>query len=222
MEASLAELQAAAARWGVALSPPQLEQIRRYVKDLLCYNEKTNLTAETDPRLLILRHVADAVAAVPVLRRMSGATARILDIGAGGGFIGMGIKIAWPEADVTLMEAVERKYRFLSGTVLRSGLKGLHVLLRKAGTGPPLGREYTAATARAVAPLPEVVKLAAPLLRPGGVLLDYQSQAPDPRLPALHKALAAAGGRLVESLPYRLPCETKERYLTLFEFERGG
>lgn len=222
MEESLSELQAAASRWGVVLSRPQLEQVRLYVTGLLSYNQKTNLTAETDPRLLILRHVADGMAAVPILRRISNAPARVLDIGAGGGFIGMAIKIAWPEADVTLMEALERKYRFLSGAVLRSGMKGLHVLLRKAGTGSETGPGYTAAAARAVADLPKVVKLAAPLLNPGGALLAYQSQAPDPKELALHKALAAVGGRLVESFPYRLPCETRERYLALFEFGKGG
>lgn len=220
----LDELCRAAKGWGIELCQTQSEQVRRYVEDLLSYNAKTNLTAETDPRLIILRHVADGMAAVPALKRVLGALAapRILDLGSGGGFIGMGLKIAWPQADVTLMESVERKYRFLSGTAMRSGLKNLHVTLSRAGAGAASGKTYDAVTARAVAEMPQVVRLAAPLLNPRGFLLVYQSAPPPEDDADLKKSLAGTGGRLVECLPYRLPAEIKERYLALFDFAGGG
>lgn len=222
MEEALRRLEAAAAGWGVVLSRGQLDQARRYVEYLLSRVQKTNLTAEKDPQRLILRHLADGMAAAAVLRPRLSPEPKIADLGAGAGFIGIGLKIAWPQADVTLLEAVERKYRFLNSAVLVSGLKGLHVLLRKATVGSWNGPAYEAVTARAVAPCWQVVKLAAPLLRPGGLLLNYQSQAPQSQEPSLQKALAAAGARLVESIPYQLPAESRERFFALFAFQGGS
>lgn len=222
MEEALSQLKAAAAGWGTDLTSEQLQQIGRYVEYLISRGEKTNLTAEKDPRRLVLRHVADGVAAAAVLRSKLGREPKIADLGAGAGFIGIGLKIAWPQADVTLLEAVERKYRFLNSAVLGLGLKGLHVLLRRATGGSWNGPPYQAVTARAVAASCEVIKLAAPLLRPAGLLLNYQSRAPQPQDPRLHKALAAEGGRLVESIAYQLPAESRERFLALFSFQGGS
>lgn len=201
-----AALEAAAASWGAALSAQQRGQIERYLDDLLEHNRKVNLTAESGPQNLLLRHVADGLAAVPILKEyLSGPSARILDLGSGGGFIGLTIKIAWPQVHMTLMEPLKRKYEFLNLAAARSGLKGLRVL-RCATNGRPLptGEEFDAVLERALAPLPEALRLALPLVAPGGYFLAYQS-APPRALPGL-----------VKSFPYRLPLEIRDRTLVLF------
>ena len=217
-EASSA-LKKAADGWGLSLSPEQLAQIDRYVKELLAANQKTNLTADTDPEVVLLRHVADGLAAAGVLIKEAKKPApRILDLGSGGGYIGMAIKIAWPQAKVTLMESLERKFRFLNAMAVRSGLPGLTVALRRAGKGKLRGPEqgFDAVVARALAPLPEAVALALPLAGPQGLVLIFQSAEPDLAEPALQRVLARHAARLVKSIPYRLPREDRDRCLALF------
>lgn len=213
-------VEKAAASWGVPLTSPQRDAIDAYIERLLAYSAKTNLTAETDASAILLRHIADGLAAAGALKRLLSAipAPRLLDLGSGGGFIGMAIKIAWPEADVTLMESLERKYRFLNSACADSGLKGLHVLLKRAGTGAgdQRGSGFDAVTARALAPLPQSLALALPLARKGGTFLSFQSKPADACDPSLNKALARHGGRLIESIPYRLPAEEQQRFLSAF------
>ncbi|MCX5794366.1 MAG: 16S rRNA (guanine(527)-N(7))-methyltransferase RsmG [Elusimicrobia bacterium] len=212
-------LQAAAAGWGLSLGPEQFAQIDRYVKELLAANRKTNLTSDTDPEVVLLRHVADGLAAAGVLiKEVKRPSPRILDLGAGGGYIGMAIKIAWPQAQVTLMESLERKFRFLNGMAVRSGLPGLTVALKRAGKGQSRGPErgFDAVVARALAPLPEAVDLALPLIDPQGLVLIFQSAAPDPEEQGLARVLARHAARWVKSVTYRLPREGRDRCLALF------
>jgi len=214
-----ATIRIAASSWGISLGPEQSAQIDRYVQDILAANQKTNLTADTDPEVVLLRHVADGLAAAGVLiKEVKRPSPRILDLGSGGGYIGMAIKIAWPQAQVTLMESLERKFRFLNAMAVRSGLPGLTVALRRAGKGEPRGPEqgFDAVVARALAPLPEAVALALPLADPQGLALIFQSAEPDLAEPALQRVLARYAARLVKSIPYRLPREDRDRYFALF------
>jgi 16S rRNA (guanine527-N7)-methyltransferase len=215
---AIAELSAAAAAWGVPLSQGQRDLIASYVEGVLAFNRKTNLTADTDPKALLLRHVADGLAAVPLLKRLAPALPRILDLGSGGGFIGFAVKIAWPEAEVTLMEAASRKYEFLNLAAARSALPGLRVVRAAAGTDnlAPRDTGFDAVLERALAPLPEALRLGLPLAGPRGFFVAYQSEAPDAREGELQKALAQLGARLREVATYRLPLEDHDRHLAVF------
>lgn len=214
---ALRALEAAAAAWGLGLPPGQLRLLRGYLEDLQAHNLRANLTAPQPARTLLLRHVADALACVPVLKELLApkiAAPRILDLGSGGGLIGIPLKIAWPEAQVTLLEPAKKKFDFLNMAVLRSGLKGLRVLRQSAGGGC---EGFDAVLERAVAPLPKALSLAWPLTASGGYVLAYQSQCPDPSQAPLQRALARLSARLLKSVPYRLPLEDRERYLAVFQ-----
>ncbi len=212
-------LQEAAAGWGLSLSQEQMAQIDRYINELLTANQKTNLTADTDPDVVLLRHMADGLAATGFLiKEVPKPAPRILDLGAGGGYIGMAIKIAWPQAQVMLMESLERKFRFLNAMAVRSGLPGLTVALRRAGKEGGRGpeKDFDVVVARALAPLPEALDLALPLANPEGLVLIFQSAAPDPEEHGLRRVLARHAARLLKSIPYRLPREDRDRHLALF------
>lgn len=171
MEEAFAILADSCAGWGITLSPHQRRLLEEYVGDLLEYNKTVNLTAETDGPAILLRHVADGLAAVPLLKENLKAKApRLCDVGSGGGFIGMAVKIAWPEAEVTLMEALDRKFKFLNLAAARAGSKGLRVIKKRAGHDPLSAREtgYDAVLARALAPLNEALGICLPLVKEGG------------------------------------------------------
>ena len=220
-------LSAAAEEWGAPLDAQALARLRSYLLEVQAKNAVTNLTADDSWDDLVLKHAADGVFAACALRRELRARGsperpRVLDLGAGGGFIGFALKIAWPEAEVTLMEAVERKYRFLNAASSSLGLKGLRPVLRRAGAGPPRSAYETgfdAVVERALAPLPEALALATPLMAPRGIFAAFQSQEPDPNDPALAKALARTGARVLKSCPYRRPREERPRFLVVFARE---
>jgi 16S rRNA (guanine527-N7)-methyltransferase len=215
----LARLEQAAREWGMPLDAFALERISSYLSLVREKNNEVNLTADDSWEDLVLKHAADGVFAASILRPLLPAAARVLDLGSGAGFIGIVLKIAWPEAEVTLMESVERKYRFLNTAAAHTGLAGLRVLNRRAGDGRALTTYESGQNAvieRALAPLHEAVALAWPMLAPGGLFAAFQTQEPNPDSPQLAKALAAAGARVLQSCPYRRPGEEQERRLMIF------
>jgi len=214
-----ARLAAAAAQWGNPLEAAALGRLDAYLREVRERNRTVNLTSDDSWEDLVLKHAADGVFAAAALRARLPARPRVLDLGSGGGFIGIALKIAWPEAEVTLMEAVERKFRFLSAAAARVGLPGLRALRRRAGDGaPPTSYEigFDAVVERALAPLPQAVALAAPMLGPAGIFAAFQSETPDAAEPTLARALAESRLAFVSSLAYRRPSEDRNRRLALF------
>src|SRR5438045_3440560 len=90
---------------GLALSDAQFEQLDLFLSELRAAAAKTNLTADLDEDSWWRRHLADGLAAIGPLKRRLGPAPAILDVGAGAGFVGFAIKIAWPEASVALLES---------------------------------------------------------------------------------------------------------------------
>jgi 16S rRNA (guanine527-N7)-methyltransferase len=221
MSAPALDLLAETAKtWGEPLNAAALEEISAYLAFVREKNEDVNLTADKDWDDLVLKHAADGVFAASVLRPLLPQAPRILDLGSGAGFIGIVLKLCWPDAEVTLMESVERKYRFLNAAATKTGLKGLRVLNRRAGSGAALtayelGQDVV--IERALAELPEALRLSWPMLGPKGIFAAFQSDEPDPAEPALAKSLAATGATVLKSCPYRRPHEARDRRLVLFK-----
>ena len=213
------ELSRFALGLGLSISESQQCQIDSFAAELAAANARVNLVSRSDPATILLRHVADGAAAAAVLiKEIRKPEPRILDLGAGGGCIGMTIKILWPEARVVLMESSQRKYRFLNAMAAHSGLKGLSVSSHRAGEGkPPAGlTDFDAVVERALAPLAESLKLALPLAAPDGLVLAFQSEAPDLEEAALKRLLARHAAAFSDSMTYRLPAEEKDRRLVVF------
>lgn len=204
------ELKPALAQWGITLSANQRSLLERYLRLVLERGATVNLTADLGEASLLLRHAADGLAAAPILRRRLGPTPRLADLGSGGGFIGIALKVAWPEAEMALIEPVKRKFDFLNTATVALGLKGLKVVRARAGCGAGVaGAPFDAVLERALAPLPEALELALPLVRPGGLVLAYQTDAPEP------------GRKLIECVAYRLPRESRVRHLAIFRRPEG-
>jgi len=210
-----------ARNFSVPLDPLNLAIAERYIGLLAAHNAKTNLTAETDEEALYLRHLADGFPAAAFLKKLLAdpPAPRIADLGSGGGFIGFGLKLAWPRAEVTLIESLQRKYDFLNVAAVRSGLKGLRVIKARAGMGNVPAAAFDAVVERALAPLPEAIGLAAPLLKPGGIFVAYQSDPPDLQGAEVAGALRRAKAGFVDMMTYRLPREDRERRLVAFRRE---
>src|SRR5438132_12821237 len=97
-----------AARLKIELNNAQLARLDQLGAALRQGNRRVNLTRITDPAEIETRHFLDSLsAAVPVLDRLrQGDALRLVDVGSGGGFPGLPLKIAFPNLRVTLIESV--------------------------------------------------------------------------------------------------------------------
>jgi 16S rRNA (guanine527-N7)-methyltransferase len=106
----------------------QVLQIQQYIEILLAWNEKVNLTAIRDPLEILYRHFCESMyasVAVPV------ENGRLADVGSGGGFPGLPLKIIRPNLRVFLVESNIKKATFLAEVVRTLDLKDTQVIVRR-------------------------------------------------------------------------------------------
>ncbi len=106
----------------------QVLQIQQYIKTLLAWNEKVNLTAIRDPLEILYRHFCESMYAAEAIPVEKG---RLADVGSGGGFPGLPLKIIRPNLRVFLVESNLKKATFLAEVIRELGLKDTQVLVRR-------------------------------------------------------------------------------------------
>jgi 16S rRNA (guanine527-N7)-methyltransferase len=121
-------IRRALSEFDLTVDDKQVQQIQRYIDILLTWNDKINLTAIRDPLEILHRHFCEsmfAAAAVPV------ENGRLADVGSGGGFPGLPLKIIRPELQVFLIESNIKKATFLAEVVRELGLAEARVLVSR-------------------------------------------------------------------------------------------
>jgi 16S rRNA (guanine527-N7)-methyltransferase len=112
----------------IAVEREQVGLIQQYIKTLLRWNEKLNLTAIRDPLEILYRHFCEsmfAAGAIPVDK------GRLADIGSGPGFPGIPLKIIRPELELCLVESNIKKGTFLAEVVRELQLTNSRVLISR-------------------------------------------------------------------------------------------
>lgn len=190
----------------------------KYFHLLREWNERTNLTAITDPEGIVLKHFIDSLTCLPHMDRES--PVKAIDVGTGAGFPGVPLKLAVPRMELTLVESNNKKVKFLEALVEELGLKGVQVIWKRAeevGQDRNHREQYDLMLSRALAPLPVILEYGLPLLKTGGTLLAMKSQKSDEEIDASQKALKLLGGKLEAVHDFELPVIHEPRRITLFK-----
>jgi 16S rRNA (guanine527-N7)-methyltransferase len=106
----------------------QVEQIQQYIKLLLAWNDKINLTAIREPIDILYRHFCESMFPANKIMFQSG---RLADIGSGGGFPGIPLKIMRPDLTVFLIESNAKKATFLAEVARELELANTRVLVSR-------------------------------------------------------------------------------------------
>jgi len=182
-----ARLSAGLAQLGLALVPGQLAALGVLVAELADWNTRVNLTAITDPAVVVDKHLLDSLAVLPWLRGHT-----VADVGSGAGFPGLPLAVADPERRYTLIESTGKKVKFLRHAVERLDLPNVEVLHGRAEALKP-SQPFDSVISRALGPLSEFVRVAGHLAGRRGRLLAMKGKVPTEELKALPpgwKALA--------------------------------
>src|SRR5438309_3144373 len=125
---SVAVIRRALTEFSLPAYDDQVLQIQQYIKILLAWNEKVNLTAIHDPLEILHRHFCESMYAAGAIPLEKG---RLADVGSGGGFPGLALKIIRPGLHVFLVESNIKKVTFLAEVIRELGLSGAQVLARR-------------------------------------------------------------------------------------------
>jgi 16S rRNA (guanine527-N7)-methyltransferase len=200
------------------------ETFARYQSLLLKWNEKVNLTAITDPQEILEKHFLDSLAVLMGLAQWLPNVSRetfepeclqlsILDIGAGAGFPGIPLKIVAPELDLTLVDSVRKKCDFLKEAVRWLGLNRTRVIHHTL-KGEAVG-SFDVIVTRATFDLKTYATLAAPNLKPEGILIAMKGPAVEGERKDSLQTLGRFKLRPWEGLAYELPFSKVSRQILM-------
>jgi 16S rRNA (guanine527-N7)-methyltransferase len=204
-----ARLAAGAAALGATLDATQLAQFERLTAELIKWNKAYNLTAITDPDGILTRHLLDSLAAHT---QLAGTT--VADVGTGAGFPGLPLAIVNPARRFTLIDAVDKKLRFIDHAARELGLANVRTRHGRIEQFAP--EAFDTVIARAFAPLPRLAQWLTPLAGPATRVIAMKGRWP----PAAGDAESdggtlPAGWRIEAVHPVAVPGLAEERHLVL-------
>ena len=121
-------IRRASTEFGVVVTDEQIRQIQQYMALLLKWNDAMNLTAIHDPLEILYRHFCESMFGAQLIASSGG---RLADVGSGGGFPGLSLKIARPDLEVCLIDSNVKKATFLAEVVRELGLPRARVLVSR-------------------------------------------------------------------------------------------
>lgn len=195
-------LQAGSQALGVPLEAGQISALRGYAKLLQEWNEKMNLTAITDDAGIATKHFLDSLTAL-CTGKVRG---KVIDVGTGAGFPGLVLKIARPELQLTLLDSLQKRLRFLETVCQALDIPGVTFVHARAEDGARrLGPQFDTVVSRAVANLTVLSELCIPFLKVGGYFLALKGPQADEEIQAADRAIRILGGRLESVFQAAIP-----------------
>jgi 16S rRNA (guanine527-N7)-methyltransferase len=204
---------------GSPLTEAHLQAFDSLVTELLRWNRRINLTAITEPREIIGRHLLDSLTLRPFLE----GTETLLDIGSGAGFPGFPLKLVLPGLRLYSVDAVAKKVAFQCQLARLLGLREAHPLhLRLDGRGSGGIPPCQVVTARALAEAAAIARLARPCLETGGRLLLMKGGAGMEELVRSGEELARLGFRPGRRCELVLPVTGERRTIQELVVDEAG
>ena len=224
-------LAARADEAGIPLTAEQIGQFSVYHEMLLDWNTRMNLTALTAPEDVAVKHIIDSLTAYDAA--LFDGARMLIDVGTGAGLPGIPLAVYAPHLTVTLLDALNKRVRFLTEVTAAMGLQNvrcIHARAEEAARTAEHRAAYDIAVSRAVARLPVLPEYTLPFVRVGGTPLALKGRAYAEEQKEARRAAEVLGGGRITARPVHLPglddvrailTVTKERQ-TPAAYPRGG
>lgn len=203
---------------GLELSDRVLRSFASYMRLLLEWNQRLNLTGIIDPAEIANKHFLDSLTLTRARDRFDGL--RLIDVGTGAGFPGMVMAMLFPGAKVTLLDATKKKLRFIEAACAELGIRNarcLHARAEDAGRQRAHRERYDMVTARAVAPMPALMEYTLPLAKTGGQVIAMRGKDACDECAKAARAITTLGGELFQIQEIQLPGLANPRYLAIID-----
>lgn len=187
----------------LSVSDAQIAQLEDFTARMLETNKVMNLTRITDPKEIAEKHLLDCAS---LLQAADFSKKSVVDVGCGAGFPGMPLHILCPSCELTLLDSLGKRVRFLQGCIDAMNLSDIEAVHARAEEFAAKHREqYDFAVSRAVAQLNVLAELSLPLVKQGGAFIAMKSKDTDEELERAKKAIRLLGGEIEKIIDYTIP-----------------
>lgn len=160
-------------KYNIAISNKQCEMLELFHQKLIKYNQTHNLTRIVDDNDAIIKHYLDSILPINIFKKNS----KAIDIGCGGGFPSIPIKILRNDINLTAIDSVNKKINFVN--IIKNDLnlpnfEALHARIEDFAHNSQYRENFDYAVSRAVAPLNTIIEYSAPFLKNNGYIISYK------------------------------------------------
>lgn len=187
---------------GIEADRHSLDRFDLFAERLVSWNKHINLTAITDPDEIVAKHFIDSLYILKYVNIASGS--KVIDVGTGAGFPGVPLFIARPKIEITFVDSMSKRLRFVKDVLSTCGLaaEAVHARAEELGKDAQYREQFDFATARAVAPLSVLCEYCLPFVKVGGIFIAMKGSQ-DETADAMN-AIDVLGGRMEQNVSFKL------------------
>ena len=187
---------------GIKLNEIQVEQFSQFAAELRKWNSKINLTSIASDVDVAIKHFVDSIAPLNHLSNCK----TLLDIGSGGGFPSIPLRICSDIEEIVSVDAVEKKINFQKHVIRKLQLSGFTAThMRGENLAGNYAGHFDVVVSRAFADIPKFVKLAKPLINVNGRIVAMKGKNGSEEAAAAAAELAESGMLIEKIEEYQLP-----------------
>ncbi|HEY8362872.1 MAG TPA: 16S rRNA (guanine(527)-N(7))-methyltransferase RsmG [Tissierellaceae bacterium] len=190
----------------ITLNQEQISKFIKYKSLLIEWNERINITAITDEDEIDIKHFLDSL--TPVTTKLFEGNVKVIDIGTGGGFPGIPLKIYNEKLNVTLLDSLNKRIVFLNEVIKSLGfndIEAVHGRAEELGRKVEFREQYDISISRAVATLNTLSEYCIPFVKVGGYFISMKGPDVEEELKDAKRGIEILGGKVVEVKSLRLP-----------------
>lgn len=188
------------------INQDKLEKFKMYKSLLKEWNDKINITAIKEDEEIDIKHFLDSLTVFKTGKITKGK--RIIDIGTGGGFPGVPIKIMEEDTEVVLLDSLNKRLIFLEEVIKELDLKNIRTIHERAenlGKKEDYRETFDIAVSRAVASLNLLAEYCLPFVKVGGYFIAMKGSQPHEEIKEAEKAIKILGGKLEDKIDVNIP-----------------
>jgi 16S rRNA (guanine527-N7)-methyltransferase len=196
----------------IHLPEKSIALFEKYLRELVEWNARINITAIKTPGDIMIKHFLDSLSVMAFLPEKG----RVADVGSGGGFPGIPIKIVRPALHLTLIEADRKKANFLRHVTRSLKLEGIEVWTGRVELIPE-EKQFDCIISRAFADLKKFLRIAVPLVKKQGIVMAMKGRNITNELHAAEEDLVKNGLELANKRSFLLPYNGGARTIIVFK-----
>ena len=200
--------------YGIQIDENKAELLSVFIQELEEWNKKINLVGTADTERIINELVIDSL--LP-LKNIPG-HGSVLDIGSGGGFPAIPLKICCPDLLFSLVEPSDKRVSFLKQVIRSAKLKNIVIIKDRIEdvSSSLIASGYEIVTSRAMSPLPKTIEICGRHVKDNGMLICFQGDDAMNLIEISHKEAKKHRLQLEDITPYKLPGLKKYRHIIIF------
>lgn len=200
---------------GIKVSEDKLDKLNRYYELLVEWNKRINLTAITAKEEVYLKHFYDSLTLYKAIDLNN--EIKVCDVGTGAGFPGIVLKIFFPNIDITLVDALNKRIKFLNIVIEELNLKKIKTIHSRIEDFSKQNIEnYDLVTCRAVSKLNILNELTIPMIKVNGLFIPMKAKIDD-EIKEANNSLIKLDCKMDKIITFTLPKEDSIRNLVVIK-----